>query len=130
MGPEDRARERIDAILEAGGWCVQDYKDLNLAALTEIHDEADLEKAIESNADIIGINNRDLDTFIVDTDTASRLAAMIPEERIIVGESGIENGEDIIKLKTSRINAVLVGSSIMKSDDIKAKAEELVKAGR
>ena len=104
--------------------------ELNLAALTEIHDEDDLEKAIKSNADIIGINNRDLDTFVVDIKTTARLAAMIPKDKVIVGESGIESDEDIQDLKGSRVNAVLVGSSIMKSDDIKAKATELVIAGK
>jgi indole-3-glycerol phosphate synthase len=105
-------------------------RELELASLTEIHDEDDLEKTMESGADIIGINNRDLDTFKVDKGTALRLATMIPEDRVIVGESGIENSEDIRKLKGSGINAVLVGSSIMRSDDIKTMVVELVRAGQ
>ena len=101
---------------------------LGLAALTEVHDRDDLEKAIECKANIIGINNRDLDSFVVDTDTTIELAPHVPEECVLVSESGIETEEDIRVLKGIGINAVLVGSALMKSDDIANKTREIVNA--
>jgi indole-3-glycerol phosphate synthase len=101
-----------------------------LAALVEVHDRKDLEKALDAKAEIIGINNRDLDTFKINLQTTPKLTAQIPEGHIIVGESGIHNPKDIEGLKGSKVNAVLVGSSLMSSDDIEAKTREIVEAGR
>ena len=101
-----------------------------LDSLVEIHDRDDLEKAVECGAKIIGINNRDLNTFEVDIKTTVDLAPMVPEGCILVSESGIMNGEDISSLWACRVHAVLVGSSLMKSDDVGAKAGELVGAGK
>ena len=101
-----------------------------LAALVEVHDRNDLEIALESKAEIIGINNRDLDTFEINLQTTHDLAAQIPEGHIIVGESGIHNPKDIEGLKGSRVNAVLVGSSLMSSEDIESKTREMVEAGK
>lgn len=121
----------IARILEAAQ--LKDLIDLcsekGLAALTEVHDEKDLEMAIECGADIIGINNRDLDTFHVDISTTSKLAALVPESCVLVGESGISNDEDIRSLKGKGINAVLVGSALMSSGDPAEKVRELVEAG-
>jgi len=100
-----------------------------LASLTEIHDRDDLEKAVECGAKIIGINNRNLDTFEVDIRTTIDLAPLVPEGCTVVSESGIMNGEDIRSLWDHPVQAVLVGSSLMKSDDLGAKARELVGAG-
>jgi indole-3-glycerol phosphate synthase len=97
--------------------------------LTEIHDMDDLDKAIECGADIIGINNRDLDTFEIDIHNTFKLAPLTPESCIIVGESGIEDEEDIRALKGTGVNAVLVGSALMKSNDIGQKTTSIVKAG-
>ena len=104
-------------------------REMKLTALTEVHDMEDLDKAIECGADVIGINNRDLDTFEVNTNTTLTLAPMMPEDCIVVSESGINNPVDIIKLKGTGINAVLVGSALMKSDDIAARTREMVNAG-
>jgi indole-3-glycerol phosphate synthase len=101
-----------------------------LAVLVEIHDRKDLEKALNSKAEIIGINNRDLDTFEINLQTTHDLAALIPKGHIIVGESGIHNQKDIKGLKGSKVNAVLVGSSLMSSDDMESKTREMVEAGR
>jgi indole-3-glycerol phosphate synthase len=102
----------------------------DLAALVEVHDREDLEKATASKAEIIGINNRNLETFEINLQTTHELAALIPEGHIIVGESGIHNQKDIEGLKGSKVNAVLVGSSLMSSDDMESKTREMVEAGR
>jgi indole-3-glycerol phosphate synthase len=103
-------------------------RKLGLAALTEVHDRDDLERAIDCGAEIIGINNRDLDTFKVDLNTTIELAPRVADKYIIVSESGIRNGKDIQLLKRSGVQAVLVGTSIMKSDDLAEKTRELVDA--
>lgn len=105
-------------------------KDLGMATLVEVHDRQELEKALESEAKIIGINNRNLETFEVDLRTTMALAPLVPSRHITVSESGISNGEDIQLLMRSGINAVLVGSSIMRSDDVLGKAKELFLAGK
>ncbi len=99
--------------------------DLGMAALVEVHNMRDIEKAIVCGADIFGINNRDLKTFIVNLKTTLNLAPLVPEGHIIVSESGIKNKEDIRILKQSGIHAILVGTSLMKSKDIGEKAREL-----
>jgi len=100
-----------------------------LAVLTEIHDGADLETAIDCGAEIIGINNRDLDTFEVAIKTTLKLAPLVPEDRVTVSESGIFSSQDIRKVKKSGVHAVLVGTSIMKSENPSEKVRELVAAG-
>ena len=134
---EEASRYGADAVLLiARILSVRQLKDLIMACrglgpvpLTEVHDGSDIDKALECGADIIGINNRDLDTFKIDMTTTLSLAPLIPEACIVVGESGINNEEDIGKLKAARINAVLVGSALMKSSDIEEKTAGIVKAG-
>jgi indole-3-glycerol phosphate synthase len=101
---------------------------LGPAPLVEIHDEEDLDKAVACGADIIGVNNRDLDTFKIDVRNTFKLAPLFPEGCIIVGESGIEKEEDVMALKGT-VNAVLVGSALMSSNDIGAKTAAIVNAG-
>jgi indole-3-glycerol phosphate synthase len=105
-------------------------RGLGLIPLTEIHDMNDLEKSLKCGADIIGINNRDLDTFKIDMNTTFIIAPFIPEECVVVGESGINDERDIEALKGTRVNAVLIGSALMKSHDIGASATKIVKAGQ
>ncbi|PIP36237.1 MAG: indole-3-glycerol phosphate synthase [Desulfobacterales bacterium CG07_land_8_20_14_0_80_52_14] len=105
-------------------------KDFGMHALVEIHDEKDLEKALACNASIIGINNRDLDTFQVDIGVTIRIAPLVPEDCVVVSESGIRSAEDIRKLKPLGIRAVLVGTSLMDSEDIVSKTRSLVHAGK
>lgn len=104
-------------------------RELKMAYLTEVHDGDDLEKAIAAEAEVIGINNRDLDTFIVDINTTRKLAPLVPKDRILVSESGIQDEGDMRSLKDTGVQAVLVGSALMKSDDPAGKTAEIVKAG-
>ena len=104
-------------------------RELGLDPLTEVHDQDDLEKAIDSKAEIIGINNRDLDSFAVDVNTTFELAPLVPHDRVVVSESGLAKKADIRALKDTRVQAVLVGSALMRSDDPAQKAAELVDAG-
>ena len=112
---------------------LKDFIDLSqalgLKPLTEVHDRKDLDKAVECGAEIIGINNRDLDTFEVDINTTFELAPIVPEGCVLVSESGINNGEDIRALKGTGIHAILVGSALMNSHDLVNKTKEIVKAG-
>ncbi len=104
-------------------------RELGMACLTEIHVSDDLDKALECGADIIGINNRNLGTFTVDLKTTFELAPMVPDDRILISESGINSGEDILSLKRTRVQAALVGSALMRSNDLAEKTAELVDAG-
>jgi len=103
-------------------------QSLGMAALTEVHDRNDLEKAVDCKADIIGINNRDLDTFGVDLATTLGLAPLVPGGHIIVSESGINKRDDVRVLKEAGVQAVLVGTALMKSKDIKKKTKGLAGA--
>lgn len=100
--------------------------DCGLDALVEIHNEAELETALHVGAHIIGINNRDLHTFTIDLQTTFRLLSGIPRDRIIVSESGIHTADQVTELEQAGINAILVGESLMKSDDIAFKIHELL----
>jgi len=104
-------------------------RELGMAPLTEVHSKDDLERAIISGAEIIGINNRDLDSFKVDMNTTFELAPMIPHHCVIVSESGISSSEDVRALITAGIHAVLVGSALMSSRDLAQTTKEIVYAG-
>ncbi len=99
---------------------------LDMSCLVEVHDEAELEIALRSQARIIGINNRDLATFTVDITTTERLRPLIPPDRIVVSESGIKDRSDMEKLKKWGVDAVLIGESLMSAPDIAAKLKELM----
>jgi indole-3-glycerol phosphate synthase len=101
-------------------------KELGLYILFEVHDEDDLEKALLINTDIIGINNRNLKTLKIDLSTTLRLKKDIPEDKIVVSESGIKNRKDVIKLIDAKIDAMLIGTSLMKAEEIGKKIEELI----
>ncbi len=90
---------------------------LGMSALVECHDEADVKKAVESGAAIIGINNRDLGSLAVSLQTTRRLLPRIPENVIRVSESGITSREDIDALRSLGVNAFLVGSALLHSHD-------------
>ncbi len=105
-------------------------RELGMAPLTEVHSKEDLEKALACKAEIIGINNRDLDSFIVDMNTTFELASLIPNHCVSVSESGINGEDDMIALKTTGIDAVLVGSSLMRSKDLGPKTQQIVNAGK
>jgi len=101
-------------------------RSLGLSCLVEVHREDEVERALLSGAEIIGINNRDLNTFKVDINTTHRLRLLIPKERIVVSESGISRREDIEKLKGWGVNAVLVGEALVTASDLPTKMRELV----
>ncbi|OGW94255.1 MAG: hypothetical protein A3I73_00455 [Omnitrophica bacterium RIFCSPLOWO2_02_FULL_45_16] len=101
--------------------------ELGLDCLVEVHNEEDIEKALAVNAAIIGINNRDLHTFKVDLGVTQRLIRLIPQNKIIVSESGIKCYEDIMFLKSLGVNAVLIGEAFMEADDIASKMREMMR---
>jgi indole-3-glycerol phosphate synthase len=100
--------------------------ELNMSCLVEVHNEAEVEIALNSQAKIIGINNRDLNTFNVDMTTTARLRPLIPPDRILVSESGIKERKDIEKLSRLGIDAVLIGESLMSAPDIAARMIDLL----
>jgi indole-3-glycerol phosphate synthase len=101
-------------------------KSLNLSCLVEVHDEKEMFKALLAGAEIIGINNRDLATFSVDINTTRRLRMLVPQEQIVVSESGIHDKNDIKKMRECKVNAVLVGEALVTAGDIKTKMKELL----
>ena len=100
-------------------------EDLGMDALVEAHDAQEVERALKSGARIIGVNNRDLKTFEVDMANSINLRKLAPENVIFVSESGIRTSEDIQRLHDNKIEAVLVGETLMRSPDKKAALEEL-----
>jgi len=99
---------------------------LGLFCMVEVHNEEDLFTALLADAKIIGINNRDLNTFKIDTNTTRRLRLFIPDENIVVSESGIHNSDGMKKMKECKVNAVLVGEALVTAGDIPAKIRELM----
>lgn len=96
-----------------------------LDAVVETHDEEDIERAQLVGADMIGINNRDLDTFAVTLETAERLRACIPENALAIAESGIETNEDIRRLQRAGFDTFLVGGALMRAGDRARALKEL-----
>ncbi|PKH45569.1 indole-3-glycerol-phosphate synthase [Dehalococcoides mccartyi] len=99
---------------------------LGMKCLVEVHTRSELEIALESNARIIGLNNRDLHTFKIDLTVTERLRPLIPPECIVVSESGIQTRADISRLEELGVDAVLVGEALTASVDIAAKMRELL----
>ncbi len=96
-----------------------------MEALVEVHDETEVERALQADAAIIGINNRDLATMRTVKDTTARLRPLIPAGPIIVSESGIDSRADIEALERVGVNAALVGESLLRAPDLDAKVREL-----
>jgi indole-3-glycerol phosphate synthase len=103
---------------------------VGLDVLVEVHDDEDLSKTINAGAGIIGINNRDLETFHVDIKNTERLIGSIPKAKIIVSESGIESYEQILYLKNLGVNAVLIGETFMRANEIGKKVKEVMTGAR
>jgi indole-3-glycerol phosphate synthase len=101
-------------------------QDLGMDAIVEIHTEKDLEKALEADPKIIGINNRNLYTFAVDLKTTLRLKPQIPPSKTVVSESGVKKRSDLLLLQDKGIDAVLVGEAILRSEDVGKKIDELL----
>jgi indole-3-glycerol phosphate synthase len=86
---------------------------LGLDVLCEVHEQAELQRALDAGCDLIGVNNRDLRTFRVDLETAVRLGRAIPANVVRVAESGIQSGQDMMRLRAEGYQAFLIGESIM-----------------
>ena len=100
--------------------------ELGMPALVEVHKKNELNDVLSIKADLIGINNRDLDTFKVDIRTTEKLIEYIPEDITVVSESGIEKRDDILHLEEIGVDAFLIGESLMKEKDIGGKLKELL----
>jgi indole-3-glycerol phosphate synthase len=114
-------QETLSSFLKTAG-------ELALDCLVEIHSEEEAQEALSAGARIIGINNRDLTTFNVDTGLTARLQKLIPPEILTVAESGIKSVDDVRRIKEAGVDAVLIGESLMKAGDRKAFLRELISA--
>ena len=108
---------------------IKDYikicDSLGISALVEAHDESEINSAINAGARIIGVNNRNLKDFTVDTDNSRRMRELVPSDIIFVSESGVKSAEDIRLLRESGTDAVLIGETLMRAADKKQKLREL-----
>ena len=100
--------------------------ELGLKCLVEVHDEKEVERALRSKAEIIGINNRDLSTFAVDINTTHYLRPLIPPQCIVVSESGITTRSEVEKLMEWKVNAALVGEALITANDVLTKMRGLM----
>jgi len=101
-------------------------QDFNLASLVEVHNQEELSRVLETDARILGINNRNLRTFRVTLDTTLNLRPLIPLDRIVVSESGIQQKDDLDFLASAGVDAVLVGTTLMRAEDPGQKLRELL----
>ncbi|MBZ0292798.1 MAG: indole-3-glycerol phosphate synthase TrpC [Anaerolineae bacterium] len=98
--------------------------ELGMAPLVEVHNEAEMERALQLSAQLIGVNNRDLKTFHVDMETTGWLASLVPPDVTLVAESGISGSEDVRRMGQLGAHAVLVGESLVKADDMAAAVRD------
>ncbi len=100
--------------------------EIHLDVLLEVHDEAEMGTALKTDCTVIGVNNRNLKTFVTDMGTTSRLAGMMPPDRLLVAESGINSRSDIVRLQQDGARAFLIGESLMREADIGRKLQEFL----
>ena len=103
---------------------------LGLSALVEAHDENEVERALKAGARIVGVNNRDLKTFTVDVGNSLRLRDLVPSEVLFVSESGIKGEKEIAELKEHRVDAALIGETLMRAENVEEVLGKLIQAGR
>lgn len=101
-------------------------RELHLDVLLEVHDEKEMDTALQTGCSLIGVNNRNLRTFEIDLGTTARLARMMPPERLLVAESGINSRSDIKRLLAAGAKAFLIGESLIREADIGAKLQEML----
>ena len=101
-------------------------REIQLDVLLEVHDEAEMEMALQTDCTLIGVNNRNLRTFVTDLGTTGRLARLMPAERLLVAESGINNRADIERLQSDGAKAFLIGESLMREANIGAALQALL----
>jgi indole-3-glycerol phosphate synthase len=104
--------------------------ELGMDALIEVHDEDELKRVMALSPRIIAINNRNLQTFEVDFEITARLRKNIQDDVITISESGIKSTQDVVRMRELGVDAILVGSSLVRSKDVVARAREFVKAGK
>ncbi|MEN3315261.1 MAG: indole-3-glycerol phosphate synthase [Acidimicrobiaceae bacterium] len=102
--------------------------DLGMAALVEVHTDAELDRALAAGADLVGVNRRDLATFEVDPGLSERLAASIPDDVVTVAESGVRGPDDLVGLAAAGYDAVLVGETLVSAPDPAAALRHLRRA--
>lgn len=103
---------------------------LQMNAIVEVHDEHELDRALEADVRIIGINNRDLRTFDVDLNVSIKLSKRVPKDKIVIAESGIGSIGDIDNLRAEGVHVFLIGETFMKAPDPGQKLNELIKSSR
>jgi indole-3-glycerol phosphate synthase len=104
--------------------------DLGIEVLLESHTKSELERSIASGAKLLGINNRNLDTLATDLDTSFELLGLVPEDRVVISESGIKTSADIRQLISAGAQGFLIGESLLKSGNPEQKLGDLIKAAR
>ena len=103
----------------------EEAESMGMTALVEVHDGDELGRALDSGARVVGINNRDLSTFRTDLAVTESLLGALPEDGIVVSESGIRSGEDVARLGRAGVHAVLVGEAILRAEDPELRVREL-----
>jgi indole-3-glycerol phosphate synthase len=121
----------IAAALEQGQMIElsQTAREVGVDLLVEVHDRAELERALELDARLIGINNRDLHTFDMRLETTLELLPFIPDGRVVVTESGIHTSEDVARMREHGVHAFLVGEVFMRAEEPGERLAELFRPG-
>ena len=105
---------------------MSEAKRLGMDALVEVHDEAEMARAGALGSDLVGVNNRDLKSFVVDLAVTERLAAQAPEGSLLVTESGVFTHDDVVRMEATGAKAMLVGESLMRHDDVTTATKTLI----